>query len=36
LHLRYTAQLRPHDLGYIIVGDALERQVAEVRAQKAV
>jgi hypothetical protein len=36
LRLRYTAQLRPHDLGYIIVGDALERQVAEVRANGSI
>ncbi len=27
----YTAQLRAHDLGYIIVGDALERQVSQVQ-----
>jgi hypothetical protein len=27
----YTPTLRPHDLGYIIVGDALEEQVPEVQ-----
>ena len=31
LEFTYTAQLRPHDLGYLIVGDALERQAPEAR-----